>query len=166
MGFFFNTYDKRRASGSIHRSNLVKKTARNLPTNQGDLFACVWTSMEPKQNCLQRAFRIANNGNTSFGILEQVTTAIQLPSNHSRHQRLAVLYPLRTVMVRWASPIALHLTSIRRSNDWINMSLFLGLQLSMSYLSIIINHHFSWRYSSINYGGITIVLMDTEIDDN
>jgi hypothetical protein len=95
-----------------------------------------------------------------------VTTAIQLPSNHSRHQRLAVLYPLRTFMVRWASPIVLHLTSIRRSNDWINISLFLGLQLSMSYLSIIINHHFSWRYSSINYGGITIVLMDTEIDDN
>lgn len=89
---------------SIDRSS----TAENLPTNQGDLFACVCTSMELKQNCLQRAFRIANNGNTSFGILEQVTTAIQLPSNHSRHQRLAVLYPLRTFMVRWASPIALH----------------------------------------------------------
>jgi hypothetical protein len=28
------------------------KTAENLPTNQGDLFACVCTSMEPKQNCL------------------------------------------------------------------------------------------------------------------
>ena len=101
------------ASGfDMHIFNLVK-TVENLPTHQGDLFASA-LAWKPNKTCLQRPF----HDRTSFGILQQVTIAIEFSFKPLKTSRASGVLPLPNKYGELGQSGRANV-DIHRSHDWI-----------------------------------------------